>query len=61
MFLENSETKIIYKLISDTNKWKQWVDTSSKNELPPYFYNDKLKLMLDVMQIYDDVYVYEKV
>ena len=30
-------------------KRKHWIDSSAKNAPPPDFYNDKLKLMMDVM------------
>lgn len=60
LFPENKQTKLIYNSISNTAQWKQWVDTSAKNELPPDFYNDKLKLMMDVMRIDDHAYVDEK-
>ena len=60
LFPVNKQTKRIYKSINNTTKWKQWIDTSAKNELPPDFYNDKLKLMMDVMRIDDHAYVDEK-
>lgn len=56
----NSKTRKIYFSLSDENSWKEWTDTSAKNELPPDFYNDKLKLMMDVMRIDDHAYVDEK-
>ena len=57
LFPVNKQTKRIYKSINNTTKWKQWIDTSAKNELPPDFYNDKLKLMMDVMRIDDHAFV----
>lgn len=49
----------LYGCIRNKRKWIKWVDTSAKNELPPDFYNDKLKLMMDVMRIDDHAYVDE--
>ena len=37
--------------------WKTWIDASSKNALPPDFYNNKFKLMMDVMRIDDHTFV----
>ena len=38
-------------------KRKHWIDSSAKNAPPPDFYNDKLKMMMDVMRIDDNAYV----
>lgn len=38
-------------------KWRKWINSSSKKELPPDFYNPRLKLMMDVMRIDDHAYV----
>ena len=50
----------LYRCIHNKRKWTKWIDTLSKNELPPDFYNDNLKLMMDVMRIDDHAYVDEK-
>ena len=60
LFPENVQTRRIYKHINNANNWKKWIDTSAKNDLPPDFYNDKLKLMMDVMRIDDHAFVDEK-
>lgn len=50
----------LYRSIHNKKKWKKWIDSSAKNELPPDFYNNKLKLMMDVMRIDDHTYVGKK-
>lgn len=59
LFPENNQTKRIFKSINNIVSWKQWTDTSAKNDLPPDFYNDKLKIMMDVMRIDDHAFVDE--
>ena len=39
--------------IHNKRKWKNWINTSGKGELPPDFYNPKNKMMMDVMRIDD--------
>lgn len=41
-------------------RYKHWINSSAKNAPPPDFYNDKLKLMMDVMRIDDNAYVDER-
>lgn len=50
----------LYGCIHNKRKWRTWIDTSAKNEPPPDFYNDKLKLMMDVMRIDDYTYIDKK-
>ena len=40
--------------------WKKWIDSSGKNDLPPDYYNEKRKLMMDVMRIDNHAYVDDK-
>ena len=47
---------IIYSLRWEINK-RKWKNSSGKNDPPPDFYNDKQKLMMDVMRIDDCAYV----
>lgn len=42
--------------IHDPEEWKLWSDSSGKSDPPPDFYNDKLKLMMDVMRIDDHAF-----
>lgn len=39
---------------------KEWIDSSGKNDPPPDFYDNKHKLMMDVMRIDDHAYIDEK-
>lgn len=57
---EDVKTIRIMNSIHDTSEWSNWVDSSSKTQLPPDFYNDKLRLMMDVMRIDDHSYIDEK-
>ena len=58
VFLFNNSITIkkIFNSVYDKTKWKNWIDSSSKKDLPPDFYNDKLKLMMDVMRIDDHAF-----
>lgn len=60
LFPLNFKNIWLYRAIHNKKNWRRWVDTSAKNELPPDFYNDKLKFMMDVMRIDDHAYVDEK-
>ena len=44
----------VFRSIKKTKKWK---DTSSKDALPPDFYSDKYKLMMEMMAINDVEYL----
>lgn len=48
----NDNIKIIHSLYKDIN-WKNWINNSGKDQLPPDFYNDKEKLILEVMRVDD--------
>ena len=58
IFLFNNGVSIkrVFKSIYNKRRWKNWIDSSSKKDLPPDFYNDNLKLMMDVMRIDDHAY-----
>lgn len=49
----SSKCKNVYKLIK---KYKDWIDSSSKKDLPPDFYSDKYKIMMEIMSINDVEY-----
>ncbi len=51
------KTMRIYRSIHNKRKWAQWTDSSSKKDLPPDFYNDKMKLMMDVMRVDDRTHI----
>lgn len=46
----------ILKSIYNEKEWKKWTNSSGKNDPPPDFYNDELKIMMDVMRIDDHAY-----
>ena len=58
IFFANSalSTRKVFNSIYDRRKWSKWIDSSSKKDLPPDFYNDKMKLMMDVMRIDDHAF-----
>lgn len=60
LFPINLKNIVLYNSIHSEKKWKNWVDTSAKNEMPPDFYNEKLKFMMDVMRIDDHAYINKK-
>lgn len=53
LFPENDMTESVYLSLRDEKQWNNWIDSSAKNAPPPDFYNDKEKLMLEVMRVDD--------
>ena len=60
LFPKNSKIVKIFNSINNAKQWPKWIDTSAKNDLPPDFYNENLKIMMDVMRIDDHAYVDER-
>ena len=56
---KNLKTISVLNSIHSKRKWKKWIDSSSKNDLPPDFYNPSLKLMMDVMRVDDHTHIDE--
>lgn len=58
VFLSNDITAVkeIFASIHDAEEWKLWSNSSGKSDPPPDFYNDKLKVMMDVMRIDDHAF-----
>lgn len=56
----NLKNILLFESIHNKCLWKKWIDTSAKNELPPDFYNQKQRLMMDVMRVDDHAYVDDK-
>ena len=58
VFLSNDiiAVKEVFTSIHDAEKWKLWSNSSGKSDPPPDFYNDKLKVMMDVMRIDDHAF-----
>ena len=52
--------KCIYFALTGVLNRKKWIDSSGKKDPPPDFYDNKHKLMMDVMRIDDHAYVDEK-
>lgn len=59
IYPQNIKMFILNNLIHNKKKWKYWIDSSAKDALPPDFYNETKKLMMDVMRIDDHAYVDE--
>ncbi len=56
----NKKTINIYNLFHNEENWKKWKDSSSKDDLPPDFYNDEKTIMMDIMRVDDHAYENEK-
>ncbi len=51
---DTDETRMIIRSIIDDNSWhSEWIDSSSKSDPPPDFYNKNRDLMLEVMRVDD--------
>lgn len=49
--------KWVHYVLTGLMHRKEWVNSSGKNDPPPDFYNNKHKLMMDVMRIDDYAYI----
>lgn len=54
------ECKKIHLALTGVLNRKEWIDSSGKNDPPPDFYDNKHKLMMDVMRIDDTTYKNKK-
>ena len=50
---KQAEFKRLLSSLKNEEQFKYWIDSSAKNALPPDFYNDNEKLMLEVMRVDD--------
>ena len=57
---ETEEVETILSSILDEGGWKNWIDSSGKGDLPPDFYNNNLKIMMDVMKVDDHGFISSK-
>lgn len=48
--------EVFLNIILDKEEWKNWKDSSAKSDLPPDFYNDDKKIMMEVMRVDDHGY-----
>ena len=55
IFVVGNEDEI-EKIINIINNNSDWIDSSGKNQLPPDFYNEKEKVMMEVMRVDDHGY-----
>ncbi len=54
------ECKKIHLALTGVFNRKEWINSSGKNDPPPDFYDNKHKLMMDVMRIDDHAYIDER-
>lgn len=47
----------ILNSIRSNKKFEKWINSSRKNDMPPDFYNKKLKIMMDIMRFDDHAFV----
>ena len=60
LFISDTDSvKQVIQSICDDIQWPKWQDSSGKNEPPPDFYNDELKLMMEVMRVDDNAHIDE--
>lgn len=53
----SDEEAEVFQSIYNSDKWKDWINSSGKSDPPPDFYNDRLGFMMDVMRIDDHAFV----
>ena len=49
----------LYTSLTNSENFKEWINSSGKSDPPPDFYNPKLKIMMDVMRVDDHGHVNE--
>ena len=58
---ENSEeAEEVFLSLNDEKEWAKWTNSSAKGALPPDFYCDSKKLMMEVMRVDDHEYISKK-
>lgn len=50
----------IFSCVHNPEQWKEWINSSGKSDLPPDFYCNSKKLMMDVMRVDDHSYINKK-
>ena len=59
--ISNNEKELISILESfEPGNWESWTNSSAKNAPPPDFYNDELKIMMEVMRADDHGFISPK-
>lgn len=56
---ETDSVKQVFQSICDEIKWTKWGDSSGKDEPPPDYFNNELKLMMEVMRVDDTAHIDE--
>ncbi len=54
---KTSIVKQIFKSICDDEHWAKWHNSSGKDAPPPDYYNNELKLMMEVMRVDDNEHI----
>ena len=55
LYIPDSEyVQLIFNSIIDDTMWVKWTDSSGKEDPPPDYYNNGLKLMMEVMRVDDN-------
>mgnify|MGYP000070036751 CR=1 FL=1 len=50
---EDDEAKKLFESIVDLDLWKAWTDSSAHDAPPPDFYNEEMRVMMDIMRVDD--------
>ena len=60
LYLPATDTvKLIFQSIRNDEQWVKWHDSSGKDAPPPDYYNNELKLMMEVMRVDDNEHIDE--
>lgn len=60
LFGDISVCEWLHKVLTKGKNKKEWINSAGKSDPPPDFYNNKYKLMMDVMRIDDHAYIDKK-
>ena len=59
IFPESKNSEYIINSILDDESWKEWCNSSGKSDLPPDYYNNEQRVMMDIMRIDDHAFINE--
>ena len=54
VFPQSEDTLHFIDNILKEENWHFWTDSSGKSDPPPDFYSNHYKIMMDMMEVYDD-------
>lgn len=60
IFPKSKNSEYIINSILNDESWKKWCNSSGKSDLPPDYYNNEQKVMMDIMRIDDHAFINEK-